>query len=196
MRWIAALSMRWILDPPPPTIPAQHTHTHSTIVLNPKNSLLASHTQNLRFMEEFTLFLHSSQDKQQFPNNQATASCCRSSQQKQKKPTHTHTWYKQLKTWLSHEKLMKLFYNFFVSKAVGFGSNPKLAYIMRNSWNFLMIFVSSSWRKKAEEEEEEAKPLCVCVCVCVCVWFRQISPNFDLKNTISTHTEDLSCKKI
>ncbi len=52
-----------------------------------------------------------------------------------------------------------------------------------------MIFVSSSWRKKAEEEEaeEEAKP--------VCVWFGGISPNFELKNMISTHTEDLSYNK-
>ncbi len=104
-------------------------------------------------------------------------------------------------------------------------SNWKLGYIMRNLWNFLIIFLSAKqlvlaatenllisrethetflWFLSAAAEERKQKKKkkkkqpnhreCVCVCVCVCVWFGEISPNFDLKNMIST--EDLSCKNI
>ncbi len=113
MRWIAALSMRWILDPPPPTIPARHTHTqlywtlkilpwpptHTTYVL--WGNLLSSCTppkinKNSQTIKQLLLVAD--------PLSRS-----------KKANTHTHDI-----------------------------SNWKLGYIMRNLWNFFIIFCQQS----------------------------------------------------
>jgi hypothetical protein len=64
---------------------------------------------------------------------------------------------------------------------------------MKLSYDFCQQQLKKESRRRRRRRSSQTTES-VCVCVCVCVWFGEISPNFDLKNMIST--EDLSCKKI